>query len=138
MTVKALEGTLQIPEVPPPEADVEDLGFGKAIPPGQIALSEFFYPNPDNEPGTALFNVFAVSIDYTGDVYLVKRPPSSSELMPKRKFRVVRADGSDVKLTLAPSEALCITVQEPENGVGYALAVFSETGGQTVHFRMSL
>jgi hypothetical protein len=138
MTVKALEGTLRIPAAPPPQADTAQLGFGRSVPDGQMAISEPFSPNPDNDAGsTALFNIFLESHDFTGDVYLLKSAPSDTKEFQNCKFRVV-SRGSELAWPIEPDEHLCDTMQEPENGVSYYLAIFGSTAGQEVYFRMSL
>ena len=138
MTVQAIEGTLRIPVAPPPAADTAQLGFGRAVPEGQMALSEPFRPNPDNDPGsTALFNIFLESHDFAGDVYLLKTAPPDTKEFENCKFRVLRA-GSELGWTIEPDEHFCDTMQEPENGVSYYLAVFGVTAGQEVYYRMSL
>lgn len=137
MTIQAIEGRLEIP--PAANQEAADLGFAAtAIPPGIPAITERFYPNPANEAGqTAIFNLFLVSIDFAGDVYLVKYAPRDSEHFTKRAFRPIRLQ-SELKWTLAPSEAVADSVQEPENGTSYALVMFGETPGQHIYYRMSL
>src|SRR5204863_2820025 len=136
MTVKALEGDLVIPEAPPPEA--LKLGFGRAMPTGEMAISEPFRPNPDDDANSsALFNVLIESHTFTGDVYLLKSAPSETKEFEGCKFRVL-SRGEEKKWTVAPDEHICDTVQEPENGVAYYLAIFGATPGQIIYFRMSL
>ena len=136
MTIASLEGRLEIPA--DPGAVSSELGFTeRAIPPGAAAISERFYPNPVNEPGaTAIFNVFIVSINFSGDVYLIKHAPSDSEHFKKRMFRVMGAEG-EVKWPLLPEEAIADSVQEPENGTSYALAIFGSIPGEHIYFRLS-
>jgi len=136
MTVQSIEGELNIPEAPVPE--VADLGFGRAVPAGEPAVSEAFRPNPDNDPNSsALFNVFIESHDFTGDVYLLKSTPNDTKEFQDCKFRVL-SRGTEMKWAVTPDEHICDTVQEPENGVSYFLAIFGGTPGQIVYYRMSL
>jgi hypothetical protein len=136
MTVKALEGELRIPDAPLPEG--LKLGFGRALPTGEAAISEAFRPNPDDDPNSsALFNVFIESHDFTGDVYLLKATPSDTKEFQDCMFRVL-SRGEEKKWAIAPDEHICDTVQEPENGVAYHLAIFGSTPGQLIYFRMSL
>lgn len=138
MTVKAIEGTLKIPVAPVALAELAELGFGRSVPPGQMAISEAFMPNPDNDPNSsALFNIFIESHDFTGDVFLLKSAPSDTKEFQGCKFRVA-SRGADLMWTIAPDEHLCDTAQEPENGVSYYLAIFGSTAGQEVYYRMSL
>ena len=135
MTVQAIEGTLKIPE---PLSEAMDLGFGRSVPAGEPALSEAFRPNPDDDPNSsALFNVFIESHDFAGDVYLLKTAPSETKEFQGCKFRVL-SHGEEKKWTIAPDEHLSDTVQEPENGVAYYLAIFGGTAGQELYYRMSL
>ena len=136
MTIASLEGRLEIP--PDPGAVSSEFGFSeRAIPPGAAAISERFYPNPVNEPGaTAIFNVFVVSINFSGDVYLIKYAPSDSEHFKKRGFRVMGAQ-DEVRWPMLPEEAIADSVQEPENGTSYALAIFGSIPGEHIYFRLS-
>jgi hypothetical protein len=138
MTVQAIEGTLKIPGTPVAAAALAELGFGRSVPEGQMALSEAFRPNPDNDPGsTALFNIFLESHDFSGEVYLIKTAPVDTKEFQNCKFRVLRA-GAEVAWPIEPDEHLSDTMQEPENGVSYYLAIFGATPGQEVYYRMSL
>lgn len=137
MTIQAIEGTLKIPASP--VALTDKLGFAAlAMPPGQMAISEPFRPNPDNDPNsTAMFNIFLESHDFTGEVYLLKTAPSDTKEFQGCKFRVL-SRGTELAWPIAPDEHFCDTMQEPENGVEYYLAAFGETAGQEIYYRMSL
>ena len=136
MTVQAIEGTLKIPDAP--VAAIAELGFGRSVPDGQMALSDPFRPNPDNDPNsTALFNIFLESHDYAGDVYLLKAAPPETKEFQNCKFRVLRA-GGEVGWPIEPDQHFSDTIQEPENGVSYYLAIFGATAGQEIYYRMSL
>ena len=142
MTVQSLEGRLEVPASETPAAEVAQLGFSpRAIPPGNVAISERFFPNPTNEvASSSLFNIFIVSIDFAGDVYLIKRAPSDSKNFHNRMFRALTktGDGKEVKWTFAPSEALSDRYDEPENGVSYMLAIFGTEPGKHIYFRFSV
>jgi hypothetical protein len=137
MTVKSVEGTLKIPASR--QAPTDELGFAaRAMPAGNLAISEAFMPNPDNDPNSsALFNIFLESHDFTGDVFLLKAAPTDTKEFQNCKFRVMRG-GMELKWPILPDEHLCDTAQEPENGVSYYVAIFGQTAGQEVYFRMSL
>jgi len=138
MTVQAIEGTLKIPAASRDALD-EEVGFApQAKPPGQMAISEGFRPNPnDDASSSALFNIFLESHDFAGEVYLLKEAPSETKEFQGCKFRVL-SRGSEMAWPIAPDEHFCDTMQEPENGVAYYLAAWGETAGQEIYYRMSL